>query len=65
MDWINDIIFAIAKEARVPPQHIRPIKYDITVDTVVVTCDVRGQGLLPIVMPDAIFSERSGVHTLH
>lgn len=65
MDWINCIIFAIAKEAKVPPQHVRPLRYELTEDMVVVTADIKGLGLTPIGMPDAIFAERSGVHTIH
>ena len=65
MDWINCIIFAIAKEAKAPPQNIRPLSYELTTDMTLVTCEIKGQGLTPIGMPDAIFAEHSGVHTLH
>ena len=65
MDWINDIIFAIAKEAKVSPQHITVLRYELTQDMTLVTADIKGHGLTPIGMPDAIFAERSGVHTIH
>lgn len=64
MDWITDIIFAIAKEAKTSPQQIRPLSYELTEDMTLVTCEIKGQGLVPIGMPDAIFAEHSGVHTI-
>lgn len=65
MEWVNDIIFAIAKEAGCPPSQVIVLRWDMDGEITVCTCDLPRRGLIPVGIPDAMFASNSGVHTLH